>query len=80
MVLYEGSAFPWHFDFFASAEICTRYGALHRHNFLYTACRNDFTAAAPCTGADIHNKIRRAHGILVMLHHNQGVADITQVL
>ena len=32
------------------------------------------------TGTHVHNKVRGAHGILVMLHHDQGVADVPQVL
>ena len=30
--------------------------------------------------ADIHDIIRREHGILVMLHHNQGITQIPQTL
>ena len=30
--------------------------------------------------ADIDNVVRRAHGILVMLHHDHGVAQITHAL
>ena len=31
-------------------------------------------------GANIHQKIRRPHGVLIMLHHNQRVAQIPQML
>ena len=35
-------------------------------------------AAGP--GANVHDEVRRPHGVLVVLHHNQGVADVPQVL
>ena len=31
------------------------------------------------TGANVNQEIRRPHGVLVMLHHNQGIAQITQM-
>ncbi len=34
----------------------------------------------PCTRADIHNIIRGTHGILVMFHHNQRIAQVPHFL
>ena len=31
-------------------------------------------------GAGIHDEVRRPHGVLVMLHYHQGVAQIPQML
>ena len=33
-----------------------------------------------CARTDIHDVIRRQHGVLVMLHHDQRVAQIPQML
>ena len=30
--------------------------------------------------ADIHNVVRGPHGVLVVLHHNEGVAQVPQAL
>ena len=37
-------------------------------------------AAAACTGSYVHDEIGGTHGVLVMLHHDQGVANVPQVL
>ena len=41
--------------------------------------RHDLAPPAACAGAHVHQEVRRPHGILVMLHHDQGVAQIPQV-
>ena len=32
------------------------------------------------SGAYVHDKVRRPHGVLIVLHHDQGVADVPQML
>ena len=59
---------------------CTGDGAGAVHDLLQGACRNDFAAVDARAGANVHNIIRRAHGVLVVLHHNQRVAQIPQLL
>ena len=55
----------------------------HRPGFpadvLQRARRHNLTAVASGAGAYIHNKVRLPHGILVMLHHNEGIAQIPEL-
>ena len=41
---------------------------------------DDLTASAAGTRAHIHNKICSMHGVFIMLHNDQGIAQITQPL
>ena len=49
-------------------------------NILQRACGHNFAATAACAGTHIHDEISGTHGILVVLHHNQSVAQIPQLL
>ena len=69
-----------HLDIFAAREVCTGDTALDLADIRHTAGGYDLTAVDAGTGADIHNIIRLAHRILVMLHHDQGVAKVAQTL
>src|SRR5262249_23035682 len=44
------------------------------------ALRHDLAAVNAWTWAHLHDVIRRAYGLLVVLDHNYGVADVTQAL
>ena len=41
---------------------------------------HDLAAQMTCPGTDIHDPVRAFHGFLVMLHNDQGVADIPQMV
>ena len=46
---------------------------------LHTARGHHLAAVDARAGADVHDIVRRPDGILVMLHHDKGVADVPQV-
>ena len=60
-------------------QILSRQGGWVVHHFLRCANGANLTAVNPCSRAHIDDIIRRAHGILVMLHDNQGVTNIAQM-
>ena len=41
---------------------------------------HDLATVAACTGTNVHDEVRSTHGILVMFHHDEGVAQISQML
>ena len=45
---------------------------------LHTAGRHDLTAVHTGTGADVHDIVRIAHGVLVVLHHDDRIAKVAQ--
>ena len=50
------------------------------NDILQGARGHNLAAVAACAGAHIHQKIGGPHGVLVMLHHDQGVAQVPQML
>ena len=60
------------------AQILTRDGSGLGHQVLDAALGNDLTAVDACAGTDVHHVIRGADRILVMLHHDQRIAQIAQ--
>ncbi len=50
------------------------------HDLLCGACGDDLAAVDPGGRADIHNVVGGPHGVLVVLHHDQGIAQIPQAL
>ena len=67
-------------DYFHAGQVLSGDGILAGDDLIQGARSHDLTAAAARTGAHIHDEVRSAHGVLVMLHHDQGVADIPQML
>ena len=55
-------------------------GVFAGHDLLRGAAGHDLAPVDARSGADVHNIVRRAHGVLVVLHHQQGVAQVPQVL
>ena len=49
------------------------------HDLLGISHSHHFSAVLSGSRADIHDIVRRQHGILVMLHDNQGVSEIPQI-
>ncbi len=63
---------------FSPAEVLPGYGLGAGTDILHTA-RGDHPAAVYArAGANIHDIIGAAHGVLVMLDNNEGVAQIAQ--
>ena len=48
--------------------------------FSNVPCRDNAAAVDTRTGADIHDIIRRPHGILIVLDDDQGIAQVPQTL
>ena len=67
-------------NFFGAGEILAGDGCRHGHDLLCGACGDDLAAVDPGGRADIHNVVRGPHGVLVVLHHNEGVAQVPQAL
>ena len=63
-------------DFLFPGEVLAGDGLRAIQNVLERSRRHNLSAMAARPGAHVHNEIRRPHGVLVMLHHNQGVADV----
>ena len=40
---------------------------------------HDFAAVLACAGPDVHNPVGFAHGVFVVLDHNEGIAHIAQL-
>ena len=59
-------------------EVLPRQRVRILHDFLRrTGCHHPSSVAAR-PGADVDEVVRRAHGVLVVLHHNEGIAQIPQ--
>ena len=61
-------------------EVVAGDGAGGVHDLLGRAAGHHLAAVDPGSGADIHDIVRCAHGVLVVLHHQQGVAQVPQPL
>ena len=68
------------FHKFAAGKVLAGHTARGIANVLHTAGGHDLAAMHTGTGADIHNIVRLAHGVLVVLYYNQGVAQVAQAL
>ena len=66
--------------FFDPGQVLAGDGTGAGHDILQGPRRHDFTPVHAGPGAYIHDKIRRPHGILVVLHHHQGISQIPQML
>ena len=67
-------------DFFPSGEVVPgdRCGVVH--DFLRGTGGHDGAAVHPRAGAHVDDIIRLPHGVLVVLHHKEGVAQVPQLL
>ena len=50
------------------------------NDLLQRPCRDNTAAMDTRTGADVHDKICRPHGILIVLDDDQGIAQVPQTL
>ena len=67
-------------DFLHAGQVLSRYGTGAVYDILQRSRRHDLAAVTARPGAHVYNKIGGAHGVLVVLHHDQGVAQIPQML
>ena len=67
-------------DFLHAGQVLSRYGTGAVYDILQRSRRHDLAAVTARAGTDIYNKIGGAHGVLVVFHNNQGVAQVPQVL
>ena len=65
-------------DPLCAAEVLPGDGVLACHNVLVGTGTDDLSTVDPGTGTDVHNVIRRPHGVLVMLHHDHRISQIPQ--
>ena len=68
-----------HGDEFPAGEILTGDG-IALQQLVHRALKYDLAAVAARARADVHDMIGREHGVLVMLDHDQRVAEVAQTL
>ena len=66
-------------DPFRAAEVLSRNGVRAGHDRFGRARADDRPSVHTRAGADVHDPVRRADGVLVMLYDDERVADIGQV-
>ncbi len=64
----------------AAAQVLCGERAFHLHDFLRGAGGNHFAAQLARARAHVYDVVGAADGVLVVLHHHNGVAQIAQVL
>ena len=69
-----------HGDKPASAKIGACHRLLHQLDFLRSTLRHNLAAMLACSRTDINNLVRCIHRLLVMLHDNQRIAKVAQML
>ena len=69
-----------HGDLLPAGQVVAGDGAGGVHDLLGGAAGHHLAAVDPGAGADVHDIVGGAHGVLVVLHHQQGVAQVPQVL
>ena len=67
-----------YFDLLFAAEILARQRIGMGHDLLGRTGRHHMTAVTAGARPDVNQVIGGAHGVLVMLHHDQGIAQIAQ--
>ena len=65
-------------DFSFAGEVLPRQALRRVHDLLQGALRDDLAAVNPRAGTDIDNIIRSTHGVLIVLHDDQGISQIPQ--
>ena len=78
--LVGGSALAGYGYHLSAAEVLPRHRALAGAYLLDRSGADDLTAVNARSGADIHDKVRRSNGVLVMLNDNECIAEIPQIL
>ena len=65
-------------DFLHPGQVLPRQGPGAGHDVLQGSGCHNLPSVDAGTRTHIHDEVRRPHGVLVMLHHHQGVAQIPQ--
>ena len=68
------------FDFLFAGEVLPRQAVGVGHDLRRSARRHHLSAMDARAGADVNEVIRCPHGVLVMLHHDEAIAQIPQIL
>ena len=69
-----------HRDLPPPGEVVAGEGAGGVHDLLRCAAGHDLSAVDAGPGAHVHDIVGGPHGVLIVLHHQQGVAQVPQVL
>ena len=69
-----------HFHKFAARKIVSRDAARLGADIFHTASRHNLAAVNTRTRTDVHKVVRLTHSVLIVFHHNQGIAQIAQTL
>ena len=69
----------WNLDFSVAVEIIAGDG-VPLHGFFGSTSENHLTAVATGTGTDVNQIVGIEHSVLVVLHHDDGVANVSQFL
>ena len=69
-----------HGDLLPTGQVVAGDGAGGVHDLLGGACGHHIAAVDARARADVHDIVGGSHGVLVVLHHQQGVAQVPQVL
>ena len=75
----SGTADSRHLNFLLSGQILPRQTVGVSHHLHRSACCHHLTAVNTGAGADVNEVVGGAHGVLVMLHHDEAVAQIPEV-
>ena len=62
------------------AQILPRDGLGNRHDLLCGALRHYLAPVGACARPDVHDVVRRQHGVLVVFYHDDRIPQISQVL
>ena len=69
----------WHGDGLLAGKVLPGHGLFAAHDVGKRAARHDGAAVDAGAGADVHDVIGGANGLLVVFHHQHRVADVAQV-
>ena len=67
-------------DIFRAAQVLPRDGLRHLHDLLRGPHGHDPAAMGTGTRPDIDDMVRRIHRVLVMLHHDERIPQVSQML
>ena len=69
-----------HLDFFSAGEILPRNAAWRLADILHRTFRHQLAAVYARARADVHDPVRLTHGLFVVLHHDERIAQVAQAL
>ena len=69
-----------HRNIFFTTQVLAGDRSRHPGNLCRRTLGYHLTAMFPGAGSDVQDLVRRVHGLFVMLHHQQAVAQVPQVL